>query len=148
MEKDCIDAILKYLESTDWKRVGEIPRFTLGHRVCDDPENPYMIPRMILGNADKALFDITDNIYIIGSLSQQDKIEKIGKCLMNNIYGSVRYVKKESDLSFNECISQCFDNIEWTDVVIVVKKEDGTIGDGVCYEMEYARRLNKEIVVI
>lgn len=148
MEKDCIDAILKYLESTDWKRVGEIPRFTLGHRVCDDPENPYMIPRMILGNADKALFDITDNIYIIGSLSQQDKIEKIGKCLMNNIYGSVRYVKKESDLSFNECISQCFDNVEWTDVVIVVKKEDGTIGDGVCYEMEYARRLNKEILVI
>ena len=148
MEKDCIDAILKYLESTDWKRVGEIPRFTLGHRVCDDPENPYMIPRMILGNVDKALFDITDNIYIIGSLSQQDKIEKIGKCLMNNIYGSVRYVKKESDLSFNECISQCFDNVEWTDVVIVVKKEDGTIGDGVCYEMEYARRLNKEILVI
>lgn len=148
MEKDCIDAILKYLESTDWKRVGEIPRFTLGHRVCDDPENPYMIPRMILGNADKALLDITDNIYIIGSLSQQDKIEKIGKCLMNNIYGSVRYVKKESDLSFNECISQCFDNVEWTDVVIVVKKEDGTIGDGVCYEMEYARRLNKEILVI
>lgn len=148
MEKDCIDAILKYLESTDWKRVGEIPRFTLGHRVCDDPENPYMIPRMILGNADKALFDIRDNIYIIGSLSQQDKIEKIGKCLMNNIYGSVRYVKKESDLSFNECISQCFDNVEWTDVVIVVKKEDGTIGDGVCYEMEYARRLNKEILVI
>lgn len=148
MEKDCIDAILKYLESTDWKRVCEIPRFTLGHRVCDDPENPYMIPRMILGNADKALFDITDNIYIIGSLSQQDKIEKIGKCLMNNIYGSVRYVKKESDLSFNECISQCFDNVEWTDVVIVVKKEDGTIGDGVCYEMEYARRLNKEILVI
>lgn len=148
MEKDPINEILKYLESTDWKRVGEIPRFTLGHRVCDDPENPYMVPRMILGNADKALFDNTDNIYIIGSLSQQEKIEKIGKCLMNNIYGSVRYVKKENDLSFNECISQCYDNIEWADDVIVVKKEDGTIGDGVCYEMEYARRLNKEIVVI
>lgn len=148
MGENRIDALLKYLESTDWKCVGEIPRFTLGHRVCDDPENPYMVPRMILGNADIAIFDIADNIYIIGSLSQQEKIEKIGKCLMNNIDGSVRYVKKENDLSFNECISQCYDNIEWADDVIVVKKENGTIGDGVCYEMEYARRLNKKIVVI
>ena len=90
----------------------------------------------------------TDNIYIIGSLSQQEKIEKLGKCLMNNIDGSVRYVKKENDLSFNECISQCYDNIEWADDVIVVKKENGTIGDGVSYEMEYARRLNKKIIVI
>lgn len=90
----------------------------------------------------------TDNIYIIGSLSQQEKIEKLGKCLMNNIDESVRYVKKENDLSFNECISQCYDNIEWADDVIVVKKENGTIGDGVSYEMEYARRLNKKIIVI
>ena len=103
---------------------------------------------MVLGNADKAIFNITDNIYIIGSLSQQEKIEKIGKCLINNIAGSVRYVKKESDLSFNECISQCYNNIEWANVIIVIKKEDGTIGDGVSYEMEYARRLNKKIIIM
>ena len=148
MGKDRIDELLKYLESTDCKCVGEIPKFILGHRTSDNPENPYLIPRMVLGNADKAIFNISDNIYIIGSLSQQEKIEKIGKCLINNIAGSVRYVKKESDLSFNECISQCYNNIEWANVIIVIKKEDGTIGDGVSYEMEYARRLNKKIIIM
>lgn len=57
-------------------------------------------------------------------------------------------MKKESDLSFNECISQCYNNIEWANVIIVIKKEDGTIGDGVSYEMEYARRLNKKIIIM
>ena len=69
MGKDRIDELLKYLESTDWKCVGEIPKFILGHRTSDNPENPYLIPRMVLGNADKAIFNISDNIYIIGSLS-------------------------------------------------------------------------------
>jgi hypothetical protein len=57
----------------------------------------------------------------------------------------VRYVKPECDKSFEECVSSCFDNIEWADSIYVILKSDGTIGQGVTYEIEYAKRLNKKI---
>lgn len=54
-------------------------------------------------------------------------------------------MQPESDKIFSECVSTCFDNIEWADSIYVVLKPDGTIGQGVTYELEYAKRLNKKI---
>lgn len=83
------------------------------------------------------------NIYIIGSLSQSDEIKTIADKLSK--ISNVEYVKPESK-RFEECVSDCFDNIEWADDIYVLEKEDGTYGKGVTYELEYAKRLCKPIV--
>lgn len=85
------------------------------------------------------------SIYIIGSLSQANQIKKVADSIKD---ADVRYVHPEPDKTFNECVSTCFDNIEWADNIYAVLKPDGTIGQGVTYELEYAKRLNKEIQCI
>ncbi len=42
----------------------------------------------------------------------------------------------------------CSFSFEWADSIYAVRKPDGTIGQGVTYESEYAKRLNKEIQYI
>ena len=89
--------------------------------------------------------DTPPSIYIIGSLSQANQIKKVADSIKD---ADVRYVQPEPDKTFNECVSTCFDNIEWADSIYAVLKPDGTIGQGVTYELEYAKRLNKEIQYI
>ena len=86
------------------------------------------------------------NCYIISSLSQPKN--NIIQALADTLGGSVRYVKPEPDKSFTECVSNCFDNIEWADIIYALPKPDGTFGEGVTYELEYAKRLGKEIRII
>lgn len=86
--------------------------------------------------------------YVIGSLSQYKTIESVANTLrQTNQTGQteVRYVKPEPDKSFKQCVQTCFDNIEWADIIHIVQKPDDTIGQGVTYEVEYARRLGKQI---
>ena len=40
---------------------------------------------------------------------------------------------------------ECFDRIESADVIVAVKKPNNTFGEGVTYELEYAKRLNRNI---
>lgn len=89
--------------------------------------------------------DTPPNIYIIGSLSQANQIKKVADSIKD---ADVRYVQPEPAKTFSECVSTCFDNIEWADSIYAVLKPDGTIGQGVTYELEYAKRLNKEIQYI
>lgn len=81
--------------------------------------------------------------YIIGSLSQAEKIKSIAKEIY---YGEVKYVKPEPKKSFEECVKNCFDNIEWTDNIYVILKPNKTLGQGLTYEVEYAKRLKKNII--
>lgn len=84
-------------------------------------------------------------IFVIGSLSQADEIAKTAAYYAGDIY-EVRYVRKEPEKTFEELVTQAFDNIEWADIVMVVCKPDGTIGKGTTYEVEYATRLRKQII--
>ena len=86
------------------------------------------------------------NVYIIGSLTMLDTINIIAN-LLNSKELNVRYVKKETK-DFKQCVSDCYDNIEQADIIYAVKKKDGTIGNDVTYELEYAKRLKKQIVLI
>ena len=84
-----------------------------------------------------------ENIYIIGSLSQADEIKDIANRLLD--FGNIRYVKPEPDKTFAKCVQTCFDNIEWANIIHVITKPDGSLGEGVTYEVEYAKRLCKTI---
>ena len=89
--------------------------------------------------------------YVIGSLSQYKTIESVANALRQTKptcptdQTEVRYIKPEPNKSFEQCVQTCFDNIEWADIIHIIRKPDGTIGQGVTYEAEYARRLRKPI---
>ena len=68
--------------------------------------------------------------YIIGSVKQADEIKEYAKKISNK-YKVIDYVKPEKDKSFEECVKHCFDNIDVTNIVIAITKEDGSIGQGV-----------------
>lgn len=87
--------------------------------------------------------------YIIGSCSQESLIKKFADQLLMNLptYG-VRYVYSQPDKDFQDLVKECFDNIEWADVIYVILKNDGSIGRGTAYEIEYAKRCKKEINIV
>lgn len=88
--------------------------------------------------------------YIIGSYSQESLIKKFADQLLMDLttkYG-VRYVYSQPDKDFQDLVKECFDNIEWADVIYVILKNDGSIGRGTAYEIEYAKRCKKEVNII
>lgn len=70
---------------------------------------------------------------------------------LNTVEGNcVKYAKpinKEiEDVGY--AIYEALNNIEWCDILYVVKKNNGELGHGTIYEIEYARRLRKEILYL
>lgn len=96
-------------------------------------------------------------IYVIGSIhSNYNAIIKVSK-LLKELYPSctIRNVEKFEDdedcmprLNLQTIISKCYKNIQWCDVVIVITNFDGTLGESVMYELEFAKTLNKNIICI
>ena len=79
-------------------------------------------------------------IFIVGSISQEEQIKKLA-----DKFNTTMYVKHQPNKSFKQLVSEAFTNIEEADLIIAVKKPDGTFGEGTTYELEYARRLGKRI---
>lgn len=86
-------------------------------------------------------------VYIIGSLSQESQIKKFAKKL-SSIGNDVKYVFSQPDKDFQDLVTECFDYIEWADKIYAILKNDGSIGKGTAYEIEYAKRLKKQIILI
>lgn len=85
--------------------------------------------------------------YVIGSLTQESQIKKFAKKL-SSIGNDVKYVFSQPDKDFQDLVKECFDNIEWADIIYVILKNDGSIGRGTAYEIEYAKRCKKEINIV
>lgn len=89
------------------------------------------------------------NIYIIGSLSQKEVIEKTAE-MYKEMGNDVKYVQPENK-SLSEAINDCLKIIEnWAHLVVAVPKQiypEITLGDGVTYEIEYARHLGTPVVI-
>lgn len=88
-----------------------------------------------------------DKIYIIGSLSQADRIESTAKYYIETGRYDVRYVKPEPEKPLMTLIQKCFKNILWSDRVYVIPKPDGSFGDGVSYEVAFAKMMGKRVEV-
>lgn len=87
-------------------------------------------------------FDV--NVFVIGSLTQSTQIKEIAKK-----YEHVKYAHPQPPSKpFSQIVSEVFDNIDEADVIIALRKPDGSIGQGVTYEIEYAKRLNKKILYV
>lgn len=83
-------------------------------------------------------------IFIIGSIKQANQIKECAEQLIKFKGYEVKYVKP-SDKSLRKLILECYLNILWCDKLLVMPKNDGTYGDGVTYEMLYAKIVGKEV---
>ena len=75
-------------------------------------------------------------IFVIGSISVSDRIERVAKC-NKNVNSEVRFVKRDPDKTLAELIKNAYKNIFWADVVLAVPKYDGSFGSGTLYEMAH-----------
>lgn len=108
---------------------------------CNGKENGKYKQALAMG-----ICSLKDKAFVIGSLSQEQEIEKIAFSLMDKYY--VYFVSKQPNKSFDILVKEAFDTILISDVIFVLLKPDGTIGQGVTYEIEFAKRMNKKIEYI
>ena len=99
------------------------------------------------------------DVVICGSLfSSNDDIKKVKDCLLNaktSDLGSIYYNpivpfkcnNVKFALPFNEIVREWYNAIDRSCVVIGVTKPDGSFGEGTTYELEYAKKMNKNIIV-
>ena len=83
------------------------------------------------------------NVYIIGSLAQEDDIEAIAEYFVKR-GDTVKHVRKESPYKpFAMIVDECFRNIRWADLVVALKKSDDTFGRDTTYELAYVKAISK-----
>ena len=71
-------------------------------------------------------------VFVIGSLKQQEDIERISAGYKKT-YKNVLFVSADPSKSIAEHIKECFDRIESADMIVAVKKPNNTFGEGVTY---------------
>ena len=86
-------------------------------------------------------------LFIIGSLSNENYIKRLGEWYKRQGY-EVTTVHNQPLKTINELIIEAYRNIEQTDAVIAVTKEDGSFGDGTCYETAFASHIGKPVRVM
>ena len=86
-------------------------------------------------------------IFVTGSMINSKEIEFAARALNTVDGNNVKYAKSidEEIYDIEYIICQAFNNIEWCDSLYVVKKHSGELEPETIYEIEYARRLRKEI---
>ncbi len=87
------------------------------------------------------------DVYIIGTLSRFDEIQKAALHYLNMGY-SVAAVRPQPNRTKEGLILECFKNIDGCKLTVVaVPREDGTLGDGVQYEIAYAKKCGKRVII-
>lgn len=84
-------------------------------------------------------------VYIIGTLSRPDAIKEAALHYLNLGY-SVAMVRSCPDISKEDLIIECFNKIDNCMFVVAVPHEDGEYGDGMQYEIAYAKKIGKHVV--
>lgn len=85
-------------------------------------------------------------LYVIGSVKQEHDIREIANYFKNKEGFDVKYVKAEPDESLTDLILDCFDIISKSEIIVAVKKPDGSYGTGTTYEICFANFIGKEVI--
>lgn len=86
------------------------------------------------------------NIFIIGSLSREKRIEETAKFL-RSIGCNVDHVRKQPDKDFTTLVYEAFQKISEADSIVAVQKEEGGLGEGTTYEVAFARFIGKDVYI-
>lgn len=84
------------------------------------------------------------NVFIIGSMSVVDDIEKVAE-KYSALGVNVKYAKKQPDKNLEDLIEDALKCISEADMIVAVPKPDGTFGEGTTYEMMFAIHLGKTV---
>lgn len=95
---------------------------------------------MVLNNRQYA---VNVNVVILGSISNIVEIHEMADIVKRSVYTNVWNPEPQPNVELKTLIRECFDQIRMADIVYAVSKKNGSIGDGVSYELEYARSLGK-----
>lgn len=88
---------------------------------------------------DAAELSNTFRIFIIGSVSDEESLKRAEKFAKEQFKDAiVTKATSQPDKNKNTLILDCYKNIDQCDLLIIVLKKDGTIGEGVLYEKMYA----------
>lgn len=85
-------------------------------------------------------------VYVIGSIMEASEINSVCEALSNLKY-TVRCVTPIKT-EYKASVKESYENIAWSDIVVVITKPDGTIGKCMTHEVCFAEFLNKSIYLI
>lgn len=85
------------------------------------------------------------NVFVIGTLKDMGTIQKVSK-IFEQVGHEVRFVQRKSIL-LEVSIIEVFENIDWTDIVIVVPKKDKKLGTRTLYESSYAKHIGRDVYI-
>lgn len=86
------------------------------------------------------------NVYILGSKNQLDQITRFIKTINDDV--KIDYTKNDPSMSLRETIAERFEKIKRADIIYVMVEGNGSIREEILYELEYAERLNKNIIYV
>lgn len=85
-------------------------------------------------------------IFVIGSVSRATDIDDVA-CKLRKAGYDVDHVRKREGETLFTLIQDAYRKIDESDMVVVVRKADGSIGEGTQYEMHMAIRLGKSVYI-
>lgn len=95
------------------------------------------------------------NVFIIGSCSSEEYdngVAAVHSILSNSVEvvkkWDIDYVIPNPTIPLPYLIEQCYDSIDRCDVLVCVKKMDGSIGNDTLYELLYAKRKGRQVIFV
>lgn len=85
-------------------------------------------------------------VCVIGSITEASEINRVCEVLVN-LKHTVRGINLIKT-TYKEAVQKRYKNIEWSDIVVVITKSDGSVGASVAHELCFAEFLNKSIYII
>lgn len=85
-------------------------------------------------------------VVILASSDQEKEIKMCKDIFMRTGWEVVAPAKQKDNVDKVSIILDYFNEISYADLVFVIEKPDGSIGDGVMYEIAYAKRCGVPII--
>lgn len=85
-------------------------------------------------------------VYVIGSISETPEINRVSEALhtLKHIVRCIKPIKT----TYKDAVHECYNNIAWCDILVVIAKSDGSLGESVTHELCFAEFLDKSIYII
>ncbi len=85
-------------------------------------------------------------VYVIGSIMETREINRVCEALvkLKHTVRSVNPVKT----TYKDAVQECYKNIAWSDIVVVITKPNGSIDTSVTHKLCFAEFLDKSIYTI
>lgn len=106
------------------------------------PDGDIATPKEIKEYYERKIMD-RPRVFVIGSVSHMERINRVVSKYEEMGY-FVESVRKQPDKPLMALIENAFRHISYADLVVAVRKPDGSLGNGTLYELAFAQFIRKE----